>query len=1674
MRIFLLLPCVLCATLLHGIFDGTCPRRDPPPGVLVLSPGSELVLTCKGHVMVDGVKVNIARDSSNNNRRWSSSSVAPTTTGNIMNDEHTTDSSPTSAGGLLRGESHWEAEEVDGEGDYEEEEEEGGEEGSRVTRGIKSRPWWKWNGKTVGTRGNEWRKLTLERRGATLCLRSARETDSGRYTCHHRGRERFSLKVIVAYPPESPRLSCYKKSPSSKIRCEWKPQRPVTGQTNCYLILNRRPLDTFLQFQCSYSSRLSRYWCALDHNEDELRKLHMAYLCVTSIAGNATSALLPFTPLNILKPDPPSNVIVAQVEGHETWMRVTWYFPTSWKPQDTYYELIYEVKYRPLESPIYHEQVARIKSQRYYKITDALPGVTYLIQLRAKEEYDGEWSAWSTPFNASSWTAQRISDDLMTTTFLESAEEGSAAEDDTPDVPGAVVGGMEVSHPALWISGSLLLLSVVLAAYMFRYKDRLMSKLHRVSVVVRSEKSKHRPNNRHPSRIDGGRRRLGETGPRSSERRAAGETATVQDQDEDRQREVSEVASRGGGVDRRLPQNTSTTRASIRPLTPKRRRTVSLSKSHPTVLALQASPLCPSLKGAAHGPGADSTGLFTMTFKGGTCALLLIVACAALAKPKYKVPEKLDLQHMVKRLMMRCQNKGYHVPMMMLQNSIFNYSGLPKEDTSDDSSNTNLSTFLDDLKLAIEGTIKDSVRVHMADSDQMTNNMWNCTTLRKMIRLMWNSSEASACYMQAVVAPLSWKTLTMQGENSINPDHYDTLLWAARPAMQDLSSSRMNLPTKVEAQYMEKMMMMLREVHYTMSLGQRARVAKWAKEQIAQKYFNCTLTPPSDSSSREESNTSVPVERCKPSLKWLNLKAMTTMGPYLSGLAPGDVDSSEKLCEFFLSGQLKSTMSRVTNMKPSLSKMFLQKIQECFNGREEFAEHVDKLGPLACYYDAPKLPPGLSKKLLSQLANCDNPRITQLKKRLVTSVMANSITAEALRELGSSVTLLSLKQLSSLSATNLKGFLQNLGPEAQWSKSQQRILVNKQLELKKCKVVSGKDLIDLQSVAEGLPSCVLKHAKAQEILDDPEALKNISKRMGRGKLKAMLHGLRNVNPPELVQKLSGPLFRTISLNRLKKANITSLDQVEDKPLTLTQAAYVAKKMQDLNRFKYRGLRSVIQGITCKMIDKIEDKKDTWDMALAITETPRWLSKVQGEDLSKLTTEDVSRLGELSCELPASQLRPMSLDVLRYSLLTMASCSRIPKGHRANLVQLVNETFGNPSDWSAETMEGVGPLLFWDNNATAALPNKPWMKDVLHFLRSRLPRVSDALKKKLFDLTTNPTASNAERRKRAADINTSGKNGVPTVELIQELESDNVDWTAAQLETMSTETFRASVDILGPIAGYNADQLAVLSKKATEAFGPVSQMTESAVMQMGCITQGFSHKDLERLPFSLDAMEDIAHCGWDESQMTPVWKGVAKYNNLTAQQLGAAEMVALNQFICGLTSVEIQQLDMEAFKDAVGSMYGVQCPYEVAQQFKSLAVSAFEDPSTWTEARVSDLGNIIAGLNAPELASLNPSVGPFLCATCIPLIPTGNFAALSVAQLEALGPDNAAVVTTEQKAVLGTDQLAALDRAETGTRLQTPKPAAITPGQSGAPSLTVEGISAFMKPVLFFLIGFLLL
>lgn len=65
--------------------------------------------------------------------------------------------------------------------------------------------------------------------------------------------------------------------------------------------------------------------------------------------------------------------------------------------------------------------------------------------------------------------------------------------------------------------------------------------------------------------------------------------------------------------------------------------------------------------------------------------------------------------------------------------------------------------------------------------------------------------EASACYVKAFLAPVSWTTLITQSDNNIDLNDYDALLWAAKPALQNMPSSTINLPSKAGGQRMKKM-----------------------------------------------------------------------------------------------------------------------------------------------------------------------------------------------------------------------------------------------------------------------------------------------------------------------------------------------------------------------------------------------------------------------------------------------------------------------------------------------------------------------------------------------------------------------------------------------------------------------------------------------------------------------------------------------------------------------------------------------------------------------------------------------------------------------------------------------------------------------------------------------------
>lgn len=81
--------------------------------------------------------------------------------------------------------------------------------------------------------------------------------------------------------------------------------------------------------------------------------------------------------------------------------------------------------------------------------------------------------------------------------------------------------------------------------------------------------------------------------------------------------------------------------------------------------------------------------------------------------------------------------------------------------------------------------------------------IWCCVVVLQILLIV--PQEASSCYMHAFLASVSWTILTTQAEGNLSSGDYDALLWAARPALQDMRSLKISLPTQIEGQNLNKM-----------------------------------------------------------------------------------------------------------------------------------------------------------------------------------------------------------------------------------------------------------------------------------------------------------------------------------------------------------------------------------------------------------------------------------------------------------------------------------------------------------------------------------------------------------------------------------------------------------------------------------------------------------------------------------------------------------------------------------------------------------------------------------------------------------------------------------------------------------------------------------------------------
>ncbi|XP_066539321.1 otoancorin [Hoplias malabaricus] len=1128
-----------------------------------------------------------------------------------------------------------------------------------------------------------------------------------------------------------------------------------------------------------------------------------------------------------------------------------------------------------------------------------------------------------------------------------------------------------------------------------------------------------------------------------------------------------------------------------------------------------------------------------------------------------------DFMEIAKKLMIKCLNNGYAPPNMT--DFLFNSSAIKPEEKMHFIFPFLLSSFLPlpgnqpTVKPNMTGPIQQDIFMNITE-------MWNCTALSKMIELMRNTTEKDYCFMRAFMAPLSWAAV-MQNSSQLSAEKMKMLLWAAKPFLEAMPPSPLAPPFKLDKTHLVEMMKMFNEVFSSLSEDQKDEIIRWMKDRVVENEPACPPNqnlssiplpkPPMPSVSTKPEHVTVSPRLTNstssgcPKMPWLKADALKMMGRFFSRLSETELRAipKEEMCKFFIAPEFPSSFNKSDRLQTAIGRMLMQRLmQECLNGKQIFLSLLDRLGSLACFFDdISSLNVTLSMKLLSQLGECENNRIDQMKRDLVRKVMEENAppSLELLRSLGSGVTVLPPSKLSDFSSEALSNILSSL-KQAVWKPAQAKILAQKLLE--KVKDINGDSLLSLGSLVRGVDSDILRKLKLQGLLGN-ESLKNITEKMSSLQKKALLEALRSsVNDSDLVKGVPDPLLPFLPLSILEKAGIRSIDQLGNRSWTQTQSVYLLKKIlnQGINSEQLKKLGLAVQGVTCSMVDSI-NQNYTLESMQTLANSSNWLSRTQvhcaaqrlfqnlekqragyfvnisdselqaipalllihlpiksiqglparvcprflekmsqanlsslpnsapsrwelrdkalrclGKNASDLSTAEILCLGSLVCELDPVWMASLNPAVLNSTLQALASCVHIPRVYRASLFSLITKVYG--CGYFSHYGVWLTLLVIMD-----------WLKSFLSDLLDRVQSQSESsvppefhswpdlqtLHQKLFQLKTKLVQ---QRRRRAVP-----QAVPPSQSVIEDLGEGNVYWSPAQIANISTETFRKSVHVLGEVRNYTAEQLAALREKVIEAFGDVSLLNQAQIVELGCITQSFNSKELETLNITtLDTLELLSVCQWNSTQTAIILQGFLARTGMKMSKLGAVEMVGLGQFICGLQPAQIDQLNATEFKEAVEDIGHAKCPLTILECLKNKAISVFGETKSWSEVEVSMMGNIIAGLNGTELASLNSSVLPFIRQFAIPLIPPERLAMMSVNQLKSFGPDNAAVVTDMQRLRLSWEQRAALNEtlglptSRTETITITPT---VMPQKGGASEQSLLGIA--LLPVVLLLLGFIL-
>ncbi|XP_072920296.1 interleukin-11 receptor subunit alpha-like [Hemitrygon akajei] len=256
---------------------------------------------------------------------------------------------------------------------------------------------WKVNGTLVAKTNN------TQVQNGNLVLLMAGLSLEGNYSCHNDTGEMLQWTVLkLGYPPSKPLVHC-KAFNFYRIYCSWTKSHRESFPSR-YIATYRDPSRKF--WNCTTHSPDNV--CQIDNPQIYSQLPYVMNVTAVNPVGHRTT-LLEFVPLDIVQPDPPSNLKADPVFGSPRRIKVRWSYPSTWSPR---FNLKFILEYK-LQQNNFWFRLETFKEE--VTITDAIGAQLYLIRVKAKDSFDyGKWSEWSSEVPVTTWS-ETTSESIQTT-----------------------------------------------------------------------------------------------------------------------------------------------------------------------------------------------------------------------------------------------------------------------------------------------------------------------------------------------------------------------------------------------------------------------------------------------------------------------------------------------------------------------------------------------------------------------------------------------------------------------------------------------------------------------------------------------------------------------------------------------------------------------------------------------------------------------------------------------------------------------------------------------------------------------------------------------------------------------------------------------------------------------------------------------------------------------------------------------------------------------------------------------------------------------------------------------------------------------------------------------------------------------------------------------------------